>query len=517
MQTDPDLEYDLVVIGSGFGGVMAAYPSVTAGRRVLLLERGDWVRRAPANWGASGFFELTSAYSRETPFDIDIGEAPASLGALTCVGGASVFYGGVSLRLREADFQPDRAIDPSGSALWPFDYAELEPFYGRAEAILGVAGAAGEDPTEPARSTGFPGVPAPLAPVSTRMADAARSLGLRPFRLPLAINYRAADGRQACVACNTCDGFACAISAKNDLATTAIADLCGRGLTLRPNTVATRLVAEGRRITAVEGLDRQSGQPVRVRCRAVAVAAGALATPHLLLASDLARVNPAGDLVGRHLMRHCNAVVLGAFARRPAPDREFHKQLGIHDYYFGHPSVDAPAGKLGSIQQWGTPQVDYILKYIPRWQHVIARVGFPRTTGFIVIAEDRPGRDNRVVLSRQGASALGLPRASVIHHYDARDEAARQALATAAVTILKRAGALRTFVRPIPTFSHALGTVRMGPDPQQAPLDAFGAFRGLDNLFVTDASALPRSGGVNPSLTIAANALRSGERLAAGL
>jgi choline dehydrogenase-like flavoprotein len=510
MQALPDIEYDLVVAGSGFGGVMAALPAVLAGRRVLMLERGDWIRRSPDNWGPEGFFELTGAYSRETPFQVDAGEAPPSLGLLTSVGGASVFFGGVSLRLRERDFLPDREIDPAGTALWPYAYAGLEPYYARAEAILGVAGVAGEDPTEPPRSAPFPHRPGPLAPISSQVAEAARALGLRPFRLPLAINYTATAERHACESCNTCDGFACAVSAKNDLATTAIADLCRRGLDLRAGTVVTSLVVSGRSVTRVEAVDRMSGQRLSVRCRAVVVAAGALATPQILLGSGLDRLNPAGEHVGRYLMRHANAVVMGAFARQPAPDREFHKQLGIHDYYDGHPSVGAPAGKLGSIQQWGTPQTDYILRYIPRWQHAIAKVGMPHVTGFIVIAEDQPSGDNRVSLTTH-TTAFGLRQAAIAHQYGARDHAARRALATAAASILRRAGALATFVRRIPTFSHALGTVRLGPDPALAPLDPSGAFRGLDNVYVTDASALPRSGGVNPSLTIAANALRTGD------
>jgi choline dehydrogenase-like flavoprotein len=510
MSSFPDIEYDLVVAGSGFGGVMAALPAVLAGRRVLMLERGDWIRRSADNWGPTGFFELTDAYSRETPFRVDAGEAPPALGLLTSVGGASVFYGGVSLRLRERDFEVNHDVDPSGTALWPYTYADLEPYYARAESVIGVAGIAGEDPTEPPRSTPFPHRPGPLAPISTRIADAARALGLHPFRLPLAINYASTPGRQVCQSCNTCDGFACAVSAKNDLATTAIADLCQRGLDLRAGAVVRALVVEGRRVTRVEVVDRIAGEVASVRCRAVVVAAGALATPQILLASGLDRMNPAGEAIGRYLMRHANAVVMGGFARRPAPDREFHKQLGLHDYYEGHPSIDAPTGKLGSIQQWGTPQTDYILRYVPWWQRVIVRVGMPHATGFIVIAEDQPSRDNRVAVTPH-TTAFGLPQAAITHHYSERDLAARRALVGAARLVLTRAGALKTFVRLIPTFSHALGTVRMGPDPAFAPLDEAGAFRGLDNLYVTDASALPRSGGVNPSLTIAANALRTGD------
>ena len=73
--------------------------------------------------------------------------------------------------------------------------------------------------------------------------------------------------------------------------------------------------------------------------------------------------NPAGDAIGRYLMRHCNAVVMGVFRQKPAPDGEFHKQIGIQDYYYGHPSVAAPRGKLGCIQQFGTPQTAYMVRH----------------------------------------------------------------------------------------------------------------------------------------------------------
>jgi choline dehydrogenase-like flavoprotein len=140
----------------------------------------------------------------------------------------------------------------------------------------------------------------------------------------------------------------------------------------------------------------------------------------------------------------------------------------------------------------------------------------PHTTGFIVIAEDRPMESNRVTLT-SGKTVFGMPEAMIEHRYDARDTAARDVLALAAERILREAGAFWIFRDPINTFSHAVGTVRMGSDPARSPLDEWGAFRGLENLYVTDGSALPRSGGVNPSLTIAANALRAGERIAAAL
>jgi NAD(P)H-hydrate epimerase len=121
-------------------------------------------------------------------------------------------------------------------------------------------------------------------------------------------------------------------------------------------------------------------------------------------------------------------------------------------------------------------------------------------------------------LHGEAANRFGMPSATITHRYDARDLAARDALVGAARRILREAGAAPVmFPYNIMTFSHAVGTVRLGADPARSPLDERGAFRGLDNLFVTDGSALPRSGGVNPSLTIAANALRTGTHIAATL
>lgn len=507
-----DVEYDLIVVGSGFGGCMAATPAVFAGKRVLMIESGDWVERGPQNWTPAGMSERTPYYSREAPFDVAAGGYGRTLGTYACVGGASVFYGGVAMRMREADFEPDPVIDQDSDARWPYRYSDLEPYYSEAETLLGVAGTSGEDPTEPSRSAPYPQKPAPLAPISQRIAAAAREMGLHPFRLPLAINY-GLSARTPCSACGTCDGFACAIQAKNDLSVMLVPRLQQAGLSLAVNTVAVRLDHEAGVVTGVECYERRTKRTLMYRAGVVAVAGGALSTPRLLLASRLQHLNPAAATIGRYLMRHCNAVVMGFFKDRPAPHGEFHKQLGIHDYYFGHSSVSAPKGRLGCMQQFGTPDPVVVRDYLPFGVgHVVAPF-VSRTTGFIVMAEDRPQARNAVTLAGDSGSSGVLPPALVSHHYDDRDLAAREVLVNAARRILKRAGALVTYSHPIRTFSHALGTVRLGLDPQTAPLDSWGEFRGVRNLFVTDASALPRSGGVNPSLTISANALRTGHHL----
>ena len=216
----PD-EFDAVVVGSGFGGCMAALELVDAGLRVLMLERGGWVERGPASWSGEGAFVRTPFYAADTAFEVVGGKAAGGERLCTCVGGPSVFYGGASFRFREQDFAASPEITAGSAAAWPVDYAALEPFYTRAESVLGVAGAAGEDPTEPPRSAPYPQRPAPLTDASKKIADAAKSLGLHPFRIPLALNHTAAQG-PVCVRCTTCDAFACAISAKNDLAVRVI-------------------------------------------------------------------------------------------------------------------------------------------------------------------------------------------------------------------------------------------------------------------------------------------------------
>ncbi|HEU5041994.1 MAG TPA: GMC family oxidoreductase, partial [Gemmatimonadales bacterium] len=454
-------------------------------------------------------------YGTEWAYRVDGEARPPTVASFHCVGGASVFYGGVTLRFRERDFEPVPEIVADSGARWPFGYGELEPYYDEVERLLGVAGEAGSDPFEPHRSGPFPQRAGALAPVSRRFEAAARGLGLRPFRLPLAINYGSTGGRTACVACGSCDGFACAVSAKNDLPTVVLAPLVRRGLRLETDTVATRLLAEGGQVTAVETVHRFSGERRRFRAPQVFLAAGALASPHLLLASGLERLNPAGDTVGRYLMRHYNEIILGIFPRRPNPDGGFHKQLGIHDYYFGDPAHPELGPKLGALQQLTTPPAGLVRAEVPGRLGRAAAKLVGHLTGWLTIAEDQPQFENRIRVEPGRSDRLGMPVAIITHRHSARDYAAGAALGARARRILGRAGAWAHYRHKVATFSHGVGTVRMGTDPRRSALDAECRFRGLDNLYVVDGSVMPTSAAVNPSLTIAANALRAARRLLA--
>ncbi len=504
-------EYDAIVIGSGFGGCMTAYQLVAAGKRVLMLERGDWVKRGEHNWAVDGSIDLTPHYSKEIPYRVLAGGLSPVMGAYTCVGGPSVFYGAVSMRLREADFAPGPDIAADSSAEWPLGYAALEPYYTAAEQILGIAGDENGDPTEPPRSGPYPQPPGRLSDTSRMIQDAAAAMNLRPFKLPLAINYHSENGRRACVACSTCDTFACAVEAKNDLATTVLPGLLAKGMTLRPNTIATKLLYENGSVAGVLCFDKAANHQTTYHGKVVILSAGSLASPHLLLASKLEEYNPGGHTVGHYLMRHCNAISFGFFARKPNPKNEFHKQLGIHDFYFGHESIESPPGKLGSMQQLQTPPIGLVHSMVPWPFGKLLGLGVPHLTGLLVMAEDQPRFDNHVAVDTDTIDRFGLPQLLVSHHYTGRDYAARDALLDKAGEILKTAGAIFCYRHMIKTFSHAVGTVRMGRDPGTSALDEHCRFRGVENLFVVDGSFMPTSGGLNPSLTISANALRVGK------
>lgn len=520
------MTWDAVIVGSGFGGAMAAHRLIEAGARVLMIERGDWVPRGDAAWRPEASLELTPSYARDIPYRCDRNGHGPIIGGYACVGGPSVYYGCVAFRFRERDFEGDPDVIGRSGAAWPVRYDDLEPYYAEAERLLGISGDDAGDPTAPRRSGPFPFPPAPLAPITRRVAGAAAELGLSPFHLPLAINHAASAARRACVACRTCDTYACAIEAKNDVATMMIAPLVARGLTLWPRTVALRLeldeqsdrgAASEPRVRRLHAHRKDTGEAVAIEADRFVLAAGALGTPHLLLASRLDERSPARAAVGRYLMRHDNAMLFGFFPSRPDPDRRFHKQIALHDWYFGDPgSDDVPdLGKLGGVQQMMTPPKELVRAHLPPGTRRVIGALTEHLTGLLCIAEDQPRADNGVTVDWGVRDVYGLPQLVIDHSYTERDRRASDALARRARRLLERIGALVVHTHRVKTFSHAVGTVRMGDDPAAAPLDAGCRFRGVANLWVTDGSALPMSAGVNPSLTIAANALRVAGGIAA--
>lgn len=518
-QQDLEQKFDVIIIGSGFGGSMAAWPLVNSGLNVLMVERGGWVDRGPHNWDMNAAFHLSPHYSRESPIQVHQAGKSNTMGTLDCIGGPSVYYGGVSLRFREKDFHSPAEIVADSGAKWPVSYQDMERYYSSAEQLLNVAGESGTDPTEPFRSIPYPQKPPPIADISQRIKAAAKRLQLHPSHLPLAINYSddPDQDRSACISCTTCDTYACAIKAKNDLASTQIPRLMKRGMSLLAETIVTRLTAKNDRITGIHVINRHSGVKKVLRANQVVLSAGALGSPHLLLASGLQQHNPASALVGRYLMRHINAIAFGIFPSVPDRQKRFHKELAILDYYFGDPDQPSGLSKLGSIQQFQTPPEGLVRDFLPTPLGMMVAPALKFLTGLLNIAEDQPQHNNFVSIDPLKQDRFGLPQMIINHRYSQRDYQAVNTLIRKSKKILRAAGAWFYYVHRIETFSHAVGTLRMGSDPRQSVLDPFCRYRGIENLRVIDGSFMPTSGAVNPSLTISANALRCGEHLATDL
>jgi choline dehydrogenase-like flavoprotein len=145
--------YDIIIIGSGPGGASMAHRLAPTGKRILMLERGDYLPRSQKNWDAQHVFVENAYQAKETWFDQN-GKS-FSPGLHYFVGGNSKVYGAALLRLRERDFEALQHHD-GVSPEWPLKYDVFEPYYAQAEKLFHVHGKAGEDSTEPPRSGEFP-------------------------------------------------------------------------------------------------------------------------------------------------------------------------------------------------------------------------------------------------------------------------------------------------------------------------------------------------------------------------
>ena len=211
--------YDLIVIGSGPGGASLAHRLAPTGKRILLLERGDYLPRTRANWDSQTVFVDARLSGARRP-----GTAATAAafhpGLHYYVGGNSKVYGAALLRMRERDFDEIRHKDGISPA-WPLRYDDFEPYYAEAERLFHVHGQRGEDPTEPPASGPFPYPPVSHEPRIQALSDSrCAAQGLHPFHLPLGILLDEKDGKPTptsiCIRCDAFDGFPCLLNGKAD-------------------------------------------------------------------------------------------------------------------------------------------------------------------------------------------------------------------------------------------------------------------------------------------------------------
>ncbi|HEX6707195.1 MAG TPA: GMC family oxidoreductase [Albitalea sp.] len=499
-----DRVYDVVIIGSGVGGGAVALQLAGSGARVLMLERGPVLPREAQNWDPEAVFVDLRYRSTETWTS---GERRFRPGQYYYVGGCTKFYGTAMFRFRERDFEAIEHEDGVSPA-WPVRYAELEPWYDRAERLFGIRGEAGLDPTEPPRSHPYPHPAIPHEPVLGRIAERLEAQGLHPFPMPAAVDF-GAGGR--CQRCGTCDAFACRIDAKGDAEMCLVQPALRQpNVELRTEVMVDKLVTDdsGRRIVAAEVLDQ--GVRRRIEGKLFVLSAGAINSAVILQRSATERhpngLANASDVVGRHFMNHnCTALVAVHPLRRN--DTKFPKTLAINDYYFGDADDGGKGPPLGNLQLLGKLREPMLRGVMPAWMpRAVGRALTSHSVDWYVMSEDLPHRDSTVRLNADGSVDLRWHRTNMKAHRKFVDKA---------TTILKKAGFPVVLTRPfdMATPSHQCGTVRFGSDPATSALDPMCKAWDHDNLYVVDAGFFPSSAAVNPALTIAAQALRVGHHL----
>jgi choline dehydrogenase-like flavoprotein len=248
-------DYDIIVIGSGAGGGTLVHELAPSGKRILLLERGDWLRREPENWLAGDVFVDGRYVSSDTWYYDDGSSFQPQVHYF--VGGATKLYGAALYRMRKEDFGELRHRDGLSPA-WPISYDEMEPYYTRAEQLYQVHGARGEDPTEPPSSAPYPHPPVSHEPRIQQLADDLAKAGLHPFHAPCGILLDEANPPfSRCVRCQNCDGFPCLVHAKSDAEVIAVRPAIEHdNVTLLTAAEAVRL-RRGRSRRRARGLHRR--------------------------------------------------------------------------------------------------------------------------------------------------------------------------------------------------------------------------------------------------------------------
>ena len=244
--------YDVIIIGTGAGGGTLAYKLAPSGKRILLLERGDYVPREKDNWNSTAVNAQGKYQTKEIWRDKDGKELHPHTNYY--VGGNTKFYGAALFRLRKEDFSEIRhhgGVSPA----WPISYQDLEPYYTQAERLYQVHGERGEDPTEPPASTPYPHPAVSHEPRMQQLSEDFARVGLRPFHTPLGVMLDEKNPRSSkCIRCSTCDGYPCLVYAKSDAQVVSVDPaLEHRNLTLLTNAYVSRLEASpsGREVTAV--------------------------------------------------------------------------------------------------------------------------------------------------------------------------------------------------------------------------------------------------------------------------
>ena len=540
-------DYDVIIIGTGAAGGIVACVLAELGKHVLLLERGlslsfsdvgrDHLRNqrlslyghnaGPELEGNPRVFVDPQGDARIVkPHELDYHNNAA------CVGGGTRVYGAQAWRFHPDDFRmASRYGVPEGSSLadWPISYEDLEPFYDRAEWELGAAGDGATIQDQVPRRRGYPLPPVSPSPQTAALKHGAQKLGWITSPVPLLINTIPYGGRDKCIACKYCVGFACPTDAKNGAHNTVIPRALATGLCeLLTGAIAERIEVDTRgKVSGVSYFVQTNGRSEQqsARAKVVVVSAGAVESARLLLNSHSSHhprgLGNAHDQVGRNLQGHLYPRAYGVMT-----DRIFNgigPGVTVATIQFNHGNEGVIGGGM-LADDFIKPPIDFwydsLPPDLPRWG--VANKRFMRDNYTRVLhvrgpVQDIPNPKGRVTVDPAVRDKWRIPVARLSGTTHPATITAAEFMRERGVEWLRASGCHNTWsARPELMLSgrqHQAGTCRMGRDSRVAVTDEWGRVHNHDNLFVVDGSLHVTNGGFNPVLTIMALAFRSAEHI----
>lgn len=541
-------EFDVCVIGTGAGGGVMIDQLTAAGFEVVALERGG--RVGPPDFDDDELRnvirdQVFSPHQLETyRFDENAAtESGRFSHTAHCVGGTITHWAAWSWRFREDDFEvlsKEGALEGASLADWPISYADLEPYYEKAERDFGVAGDAGSNPFEAPRKSPYPNPRHPERVSAQRFAKAARELGYTPFPVPMAINSQVYGGRPRCMYGGACRSYGCPVHAKATTLSISLPRAIATGkLDLRPDAMVYELPVDKQgRVTGALYLDA-AGQQREVRAKHTIVACGAIGTPQLLLLSKSGSfaqglANGSG-LVGRNLTFHHHPSAVAVVDEDLRGYTGFETHGAFDDLHASDPKRGfIRGGVVAEVNTFTHQPIAYTaalandLPFGSRWGAGLKeRIrAFPRTLLLTVIGEEMPMESSRVDLDPEVKDRFGLavPRITKHQHpndiamYDWYEKKLGEVAQATGASVISAGRQDGVHIAPDAAQkgnAHNHGTVRMGKDPSKSVIDAYCRSHEVPNLWVVDGSFMPTSGGYNPTLTILANAYRVADHFVA--
>ncbi len=529
--SDPK-RYDIIIVGAGAGGGVAADVLTMAGKRVLLLERGRWLSfaetgRDPLRNQRMSLYGHNAGPSADHPRVIEAPNGQARVvmpwqdgyqANAAAVGGGTPVYGGQAWRFHPKDFRMATTYGvPEGSSLadWPIGYDDLAPYYEAVEHALGVCGDASAMIHLPPYRRDYPMPPQTLTRPGAIHRRGAATLGWHIVPVPLAINSVPFEGRPACIRCQHCVGFVCPVDAKNGSHNTFIARAIASGrCDLVTSAMVERVLMRNGHAIGVRYFDNDDRRVV-AEAEVVVLAAGAVETARLLLHSGF-----TNDNIGRNLQGHVYVGAVGLFEEEvydglgpgvtTATTRWSHDNDGVvgggmlADDFIVLPVIFWKRSLPPGAPRWGLAAKHWMRDHYRRCGEIKGPI------------QDIPNPNARVTLDPGVKDRWGIPVARLSGATHPESIRTAQFLHAKAAEWLRASGAVEVWGQPpqVPFLSggqHQAGTCRMGDDPRTSVVDSHCRVHGTDNLYITDGSVHVTNGGFNPFLTIMALAYRTAE------